>query len=249
MFLFDYEKDTMKRLFTDLVVIEGSDGSGKKTQSTILIRQLKQYTNNAILLDFPDYDSKTGKLVKSMLDGEFSNKAEDLNAYFTSPMYSIDRYQYLKRMCLNYSNGYRTNYPIAIANRYTQSNLIHQGARLFADDLIEYWNWLYDFEYNKLCIKKPSVVVYLYLPYEKCFEMIHHRAEEENTTIDINETKEYLALVDDNIKRLRHIVDWKFVECLNENGEMKSAGEINREIRAILSDPDNGLVYNKLFKD
>ena len=227
------EKEAMNSLFTNIIVIEGSDGSGKKTQSEMLLDYICHSSNvSAHLLDFPDYKSDTGKLVTSMLSGTFGKDAKELNPYFTSPMYSLDRYQYFKQ----FMDHKKTINPIrfGICNRYTQSNLIHQGARLSASDLVEYWNWLYDFEYGKLHLPRPKVVIYLDVPYQISRENILKRAEETGNSIDINESVEYLHMVSENVQRLRKIVDWAFISCVDESGAMRSREDIHNDIKVIL---------------
>ena len=81
-----------------LIVIEGSDGSGKTVQSALLHSYLQDNGVNSKILNFPDYESDTGKLVKSMLSGTFGKDPVTLNPYFTSSMYSIDRKQLWERI-------------------------------------------------------------------------------------------------------------------------------------------------------
>lgn len=228
MYNTEIDKTVFGKLFKNLIVIEGSDGSGKATQSSFLVDTFdKMIGVDARLLDFPDYPSETGKVISTMLSGKYGEDAGELNPFFTSPMYSIDRYQYIKRIS---DNSRIRQKLIGVCNRYTMSNLIHQGARLSNSDLISYWNWLYDFEFNKLGLPMPSIVIYLYVPYQVSRDNVIKRAQENNLEIDINEKEEYLALVDQNVNRLRGLVDWKFIDCMGPNGSMKTIDEIHKEI-------------------
>ena len=225
----------------NLVVIEGSDGSGKTTQATMLMDKLNSYNKNAArIIDFPDYESDTGKVIANMLNGDYGVDPANLNPYFTSPMYSLDRYRYMH-------TGLNTDKfsHVTIANRYTMSNLIHQGARIKnIKDFIEYWHWLYDLEFNKLHLYNPDSVIFLYVPFEVCYENIRKRAETEDKKIDINESYEYLQMVDNNIQRLREISGWHFIDCYDGwNGVMDSRDTIHKEILEYL-DKQNNAVYN-----
>ena len=225
----------------NLVVIEGSDGSGKTTQANMLMDKLKSYNKNAArIIDFPDYESDTGKVISNMLNGDYGANPATLNPYFTSPMYSLDRYRYMK---CGLNDDKFTH--ITIANRYTMSNLIHQGARIKdTKEFIEYWNWLYDFEFGKLNLYKPDSVIFLYVPFEVCYENVRKRAEEEGKKIDINESYEYLKLVDENINILRDISGWHFISCYDGwNGVMDSRETIHKEIFDYLCKHNNA-VYN-----
>lgn len=231
VFYYDTEKDKelFKKLFLDLIVIEGSDGSGKATQANKLMWYIDKGTNiYPYLLDFPDYGSDTGKLITAMLHGKFGEDAAELNPYFTSPMYGLDRYQYFQKV----ANGSPYKPAVGICNRYTMSNLIHQGARLSNEDLISYWSWLYDFEFNHLGLPKPTITIYLEVPYEVSYENVVKRAEENHITLDINEKKSYLKMVSDHLQRLKTLVDWKFINCYDEEkGEMRSIDAIHRDVK------------------
>ena len=234
----------INKSFTDLIVIEGSDGSGKKTQSQKLYEYIDQNTSAYVqYLDFPDYESETGKLISAMLRGDFGEDAKNLNAYFTSPMYGLDRYREINQ---RWSKAGKHPYNVGICNRYTPSNLIHQGARLNMDQLVKYWAWLDDFEYTRLGIPRPAAVIYLNVPFEIANENVRKRAEANNITLDINEQLEYMKLVDDNVKRLRSLVDWKFIECVDESGKMRDRDEIFKEILNTLYNCNN-LDYNHLY--
>lgn len=234
----------INKSFTDLIVVEGSDGSGKKTQSQKLYEYIDQKTSASVqYLDFPDYESETGKLISAMLRGDFGADAKSLNAYFTSPMYGLDRYREINQRWIKAG---RHTYNVGICNRYTPSNLIHQGARLNMDQLVKYWAWLDDFEYTRLGIPRPAAVIYLNVPFEIANENVRKRAEENHITLDINEQLEYMKLVDDNVKRLRSLVDWKFIECVDENGKMRDRDEIFKEILNTLY-TCHSLEYNHLY--
>lgn len=214
----------------DLIVIEGSDGSGKKTQSEILRQYIDTHTHyKAKLWDFPDYQSETGRLISDMLHGKFGTDAKELNAYFTSPMYSLDRYRYIhKENPEDYDDD-----TIVVCNRYTMSNVIHQGARLSDEEIREYIMWLYDYEFDKLMIPMPSITVFLYVPYEVSYSNMMKRYEGKLDKLDINEQKEYLKLVDDNVKRLRKLMDeWYFIDCIDgSTGNMFDMNTIAAIIR------------------
>lgn len=219
----------------DIIVIEGSDGSGKRTQSNILLDYINTHTKyKGRMWDFPDYESETGRLIYDMLHGKFGTDAKTLNAYFTSPMYSLDRYRYISK--LN-PEEYGDD-SIVVCNRYTMSNLIHQGARLSSEDFRSYHEWLYDYEFNRLHIPLPSLTIFLYVPYEVAYENMMRRYEGHTDKLDINEQKDYLKLVDENIKRLRdECFEWAFINCVENyaTGSMYSIDNIAAKIRERIS--------------
>lgn len=233
-----------------LIVIEGSDGSGKTTQANLLKERFDKIMGQdySTILDFPDYKSKTGELITHMLTGGYGNDTKNLNPYFTSPMYSLDRFQYLQRI----NSGY-DHINVGICNRYTDSNLIHQGARIDnLNELIQYWNWLYDFEFNKLKLRKPDITIFLYVPAHVSLANIEHRAsQDKDRIIDINETKEYLYLVERHIHRIKSLTNWHMINCFDmDRGEMRSAQDIHDEIiRYLRNDSKDSLMKWLLFNE
>ena len=222
----------LKKSFDRLVVIEGSDGSGKTVQSALLCDYLKRRNYDVHLLDFPDYESKTGELVKAMLRGEFGDDAAKLNPYFTSPMYGIDRFQKLKKV---FEENKFEPMDIGICNRYTMSNLIHQGARIRRmSDFKKYYEWLANFEFECLGLPEPICTIYLELPFEVSRANIIKRSEHEGTEIDINETEEYLSIVSKNVERIKMSgfgSNWHFINCYDQaNGIMRPVNDIHDEI-------------------
>lgn len=229
--------------FDFLIVIDGTDGSGKATQSKMLydwlVRNRAAYqkahckgqcwdASDILYLDFPDYQSQTGKLVKHMLDGHYG-EAKVLNPYFTSPMYALDRFALMRNMLVE--NG-RMNTHIGVANRYTISNIIHQGARLKnSTDFIKYWAWEEDFEFNKLGLPKPNCVIHLNVPCNVAHRNVEKRAKETGAQIDINETAEYMALVDANLDRIRPTGALHSIACTDDKGEMRPIEDIQKDIR------------------
>ena len=80
-----------------LVVIEGSDGSGKATQTKLLFEYLKEQGRNVRMVSYPDYDSPSSSLVKMYLGSEFGHDPYSVNAYVTSAFFAVDRFaSYLK---------------------------------------------------------------------------------------------------------------------------------------------------------
>lgn len=217
--------ERLDNFIDNLIVVEGSDGSGKTVQTTLLADAINNEMGKgfAKILNFPDYDSKTGQLIQHMLSGGYGSDAKELNPYFTSPMYSLDRYQYLQKLKKEYGHIH-----VGICNRYTMSNLIHQGARISDnDEFISYWNWLYDFEFNKLGLPKPNNIVYLWLPAEVSLMNIRKRNKETNRIIDINETEEYLSLVEKNVNRIHRCTDWGIIHCLGPDEETRMLSPIS----------------------
>ena len=79
-----------------LIVIEGTDSSGKQTQAENLYKRLKSEGKKVMKVSFPNYESPSSAPIKMYLSGEFGRKPGDVNPYASSTMYAVDRYASFK---------------------------------------------------------------------------------------------------------------------------------------------------------
>lgn len=208
-----------------LIVIEGLDGSGKATQAELLTKKLNSSQISAKKVSFPDYDSDSSALVKMYLSGQFGSDPSDVNAYAASSFYAVDRYaSFKKNWKTDYENG------IIVADRYTTSNAIHQCSKLEREAWDGYLDWLFDFEYEKLRIPKPDMVIYLRVDPEVSQRLMSKRYKGDENKKDIHESNL------DYLRRSREAADycvsrlgWRVIECCAGN-EMRIIEDINNEI-------------------
>ena len=114
-----------------LIIIEsGSDASGKATQTKKLYERLIADGYKVRKVEYPNYDSESSALVKMYLRGEFGKKATDVDPYIASTFYAADRYASFKTEWEEFYN----NGGIILADRYTTSNMVHQAAKMDAED-------------------------------------------------------------------------------------------------------------------
>jgi len=143
------------------IVIDGSDGSGKKTQADLLIKKLKSEKRKTVLFDFPQYDKFFGKLVKRYLSGEFGGLNE-VDAHLASVLYAADRWQAKDDIEKYLKNGF-----VVISNRYTESNMAHQSAKISSPQKRKkFLKWLEDLEFGNFKIPRADLVIYLDVPIE-----------------------------------------------------------------------------------
>lgn len=167
------------------IVIEGTDGSGKQTQSKLLLESLKEHGFKCRLQSFPNYDSPSSSLVKMYLSGEFGDAAECLDAYQASSFYAVDRLSTMKLL-------EKEDIDILVLDRYTSANMVHQSYKI--QNLEErniFLDWLDDFEFVKLALPRPDLTFFLDMPVEKSIELAHSRTELKNQSKqDIHEKDE-----------------------------------------------------------
>ena len=95
-----------------LIVIEGTDGSGKATQMKILENKLKKNGHKVKTADFPQYGKPSSYFAEKYLRGEYGT-ASDVGPYAGSMFYALDRYDKSFEMRKWLEEGY-----IVICNRY-----------------------------------------------------------------------------------------------------------------------------------
>lgn len=210
-----------------LIVIEGTDGSGKSTQFGRLCRRAEHEGFPFQRLVFPQYQEESSALIRMYLAGEFGQKPGDVNAYAASAFYAVDRYASWKKVW----QAYYENGGLVLADRYTTSNAVHQASKLAQGEREEYFRWLSDFEYSRLGLPEPDLVIYLDLPTEKSVEMLRQREADTHTKGDIHETDlEYLAACRSAAMEAAEVYGWKKISCLDPNGELRRIDDIHREI-------------------
>ncbi len=209
-----------------LIVFEGTDGSGKATQTALLCQTLAERGIPFRRLEFPRYREESSALIRLYLAGAFGSKPGDVNAYAASTFYSVDRYaSYRQDWGPFYENG-----GLVIADRYTTSNAVHQTPKLPPEQREQFLDWLFDFEYRLLGLPRPSRVVYLDVPTELSEQMMRRREQQTHTTADIHEQDEaYLRACRESAELIVRRCGWEKISCA-QNGALRPADEIHREV-------------------
>ena len=177
-------------------------------------------------LVFPQYSEPSSALIRMYLGGEFGKSPSDVNAYAASAFYSVDRYaSYRKVWGKWYEEG-----GLVVSDRYTTSNAVHQASKEPEDKREDFLNWLYDFEYDKLGLPRPDLVIYLDVPTDFTEKMLRHRESETNTHADIHEQDmQYLATCRRMGRAAAEHYGWTVIRCVRD-GAMRSMEDIHEEI-------------------
>ena len=166
-----------------LIVLEGVDGSGKSTQYNLLKERFEKNGISFRNIVFPRYKEESSALIRMYLGGVFGARPSDVGPYAASTFYAVDRYASFKQ---DWGQYYKAG-GLLLSDRYTTSNAVHQGSKLPADELPAFFDWLYDFEYGKLALPKPDLVIYLDVDLETSLRRMRQREEKTNTQADIHE--------------------------------------------------------------
>ena len=209
-----------------LIVIEGTDGSGKSTQFQRLTRRLEAEGKAFRQLEFPQYAEPSSALIRMYLGGEFGTKPTDVNAYAASAFYAVDRYASYKKV---WGNWYEQG-GLVVSDRYTTSNAVHQASKEPEETRGEFLKWLYEFEYDRLGLPRPDLILYLDVPTDFTEKMMRRREADTNTHADIHEQDmQYLATCRRAGKAAAEFYGWTVIQCVRD-GEMRSIEDIHEEI-------------------
>lgn len=209
-----------------LIVIEGTDGSGKSTQFGLLTQRLERENRAFQKLVFPQYSEPSSALIRMYLGGEFGTSPSDVNAYAASAFYSVDRYASYKKVWQEwYQDG-----GLVVSDRYTTSNAVHQTSKEPPQRQQAFLQWLYDFEYDKLGLPRPDLVIYLDVPTDFTEKLMRRREQATHTHADIHEQDStYLAACRRAGKAAAEYYGWTVIQCVKD-GKMRTIKDIHEEI-------------------
>ncbi|MEQ8196778.1 MAG: thymidylate kinase [Clostridiaceae bacterium] len=216
-----------------LIIIEsGSDASGKATQTQKLYDRLMEEKYNIRKITFPNYESPACSPVKMYLNGDFGKNPEDVNAYAASTFYAVDRFASYKT---DWGSFYKDG-GIIISDRYTTSNMIHQGVKMDKKQREEYLNWLCELEFKLYGLPEPDCVIFLDMPPEISQQLMKDRVNKftGSKEKDIHESnKEYLVNCYNNSLEIAQKYNWNVIKC-SDGKNLRSIEEINGEIYSVV---------------
>ena len=211
-----------------LIVIEGTDGSGKSTQFRLLTEAVAATGREFQKLVFPQYKEESSALIRMYLGGQFGDKPSDVNAYAASAFYAVDRYASYKKV---WGQWYEQG-GLVLSDRYTTSNAVHQASKEPEENRAEFLRWLYEFEYDKLGLPRPDLTIYLDVPTEFTESLMRSREAATGTQADIHEQDlGYLATCRRMGRDAARYYGWTVIDCVRD-GAMRSIEDIHQEIRA-----------------
>jgi dTMP kinase len=213
------------------IVIEGTDGSGKATQTKLLLEYLNTQGKKTHTFDFPRYEENSfGSLVGRALKGEFGIFKE-MSPYFVVLPYMIDQYMASREMETLREKDF------VVCNRYVTTNFAYRAAQIMNPvKRKEYRNWLYKAAFEDLKMSKPDLVIVLYVPPKIAQKLIMQK--EKRSYLKGNQKKDQferdLQYQEEIAKCYKQMVkdkpEWKMVNCVDSKGNLKSIDEIHSEV-------------------
>lgn len=219
-----------------IIVIEGTDCSGKETQTSLLVQRLKKEGHKVERFDFPMYDTPTGKII----GGPYLGKEYIGDCVFEEGPVEVDP----KVAALYYAADRRYNFKMidsllkqgidVILDRYVESNMGHQGAKLLdKEERMELYKWLEKLEYELLELPRPDVTIFLYMPYKKVAELKAVRNEKEN----LHENNLlYIRNAEHTYLELAEMNQYHKIDCIDEKGKLRDILDIHEEVYTYIKD-------------
>ena len=212
------------------IVLEGIDGSGKRTQLDMLARAFASRNVPFAQISFPRYDGFFGKLAARYLNGEFGS-LEAVDAHFSALLYAGDRLEAKPKIESDLASG-----KMLLADRYVGSNLAHQGARVPREKRTEFLQWLRHLEYQVYALPAENLVIYLRVPPAEAHRLIGEKAARNYTKLqrDIQESNlAHLQATSEVYDHLAQQPNWLKIECYdNAANALRAAESIHQEILA-----------------
>ncbi len=197
------------------IVFEGIDGSGKSTQTKLLVQRLKKEGKRVATFDFPQYGKKSAGMVEEYLSGKYGSLKE-VGPYQASIFYAVDRYDASFEIQKTLSKG-----TIIVSDRYIGSNVGHQGSKISSlSARKKFFSWLYDLEYNIFQVPKPTRSFLLKVPPRVAQRLCENKERRKTKKTDIHE---------ENIRHLQNAErsylhasrlfpkDFTVIECMKGN--------------------------------
>lgn len=214
------------------IVLEGIDGSGKRTQLNKLTAAFASRGVGFTQVGFPNYEGFFGKMVAQFLNGQLGS-LDAVDPHFSALLYAGDRLESKPAIEAALSAG-----KTVLADRYIGSNLAHQGARVQAEKRPEFLKWLKRLEYEIYGLPAEDLVFYLRVPVTEAHRLVGRKAARGYTKLrhDIQEADmAHLEAASQVYDELSQQATWSKIDCFDyATRTLRSPDSIHEEILATL---------------
>lgn len=215
-----------------LIVLEGTDCSGKETQSNMLVEHLNKIGQKTVKYAFPNYNSPTGKIIAGAYLGKegfmppvFPEGASNVDPYCASLLFAMDRKYNIKDVTSLLDSGVNV-----VLDRYIDSNMAHQGAKLGEEKQEQMFSFLETLEYNLLELPKADLEVLLYMPSWASKKLKSGREEKPDQH---EQNEQYLKKSEDAYLKIANRREIPIINC-TQFDKIKTKEDISQELCKIV---------------
>ena len=234
-----------------LIVIEGTDCSGKETQSKLLVERLKKDGEKVATISFPMYDTPSGRIVGACLLGKpylceeylkenhgfFPEGGGEVDSLTALCYYTADRRYNLQVIEKYLNDGYTL-----IVDRYVTSNMAHRGGMLETkEERLKMYQKIDTLEYELMELPRPDQVILLFMPYEQACVLKNQRKEAPDE-VELDEN--YLKRGERAYLELADIYNYDVVNCA-PNNQIRTIEDINEDVYELVRRKNKGVNFNK----
>jgi len=216
-----------------LIVIDGTDGVGKATQTKLLVARFKKEGVKVKTIDFPQYYKNFfGHFIGAMLTGQYGDFLHT-DPFIASVMYAADRFESKPTIEKWLKEG-----NTVILDRYVSANQLHQGGKIKDAKKRKYFlKWLDTMEHKVFGLPRPDLIIYLHLPMKSVLKLLKQKdmtrkkryAKGKVDTVEQDRT--YLEAAQKSaLEIMKTSKNWKKIECADKAGDILPRAVIHEEI-------------------
>ncbi|AWV89805.1 dTMP kinase [Bradymonas sediminis] len=164
------------------IVIEGIDGAGTTTQSTLLHDYFQAQGQPALLTNEPSTGA-IGTLIRKMIAMRRDEDARPVDRETLALLFAADRLDHLKAEV----EPALAAGQVVISDRYYHSSFAYQGDSVAGSDALDL-RWIRTLNERA---RTPDLTVFLHAPVDLCLERLGERDAH-----DVFETREHLTLME-----------------------------------------------------
>ena len=222
------------------IVIDGTDGAGKETQTKILVERLTKEGYAVEVGDFPQYGERSAAMVEDYLNKKFGT-AMEVGPYRASIFYACDRYAASFKFRKWLDEG-----KIIVSNRYVSANMGHQAGKIKdKEERDKFLAWLDNLEYGIFGIPRPDLTILLYTPPAIGQELVGKKGKRDyigNKKEDIHEADiQHLTDAADAYRYVAEKYNWITIECTKLDNTLFGEKRVMRAIDNIAEE-----IWNKI---
>ena len=211
-----------------IIVIEGTDCSGKETQTNLLYKKLKEDGVLCENFSFPAYNTATGKIVggpylgkKDICEGYFEEGASNVDPKVSSLYYAADRLYNISKINEMIDSGINV-----ILDRYTYSNMAHQGGKIDSESKRnDMYTWIEKLEFDFLELPRCDIRIFLHMPTTIANKLKQNRQILDEHEMDVN----HLINAERAYQEIASKYDFYKIECAL-NDKIRTIEDINDEL-------------------